>query len=317
VTQAEVLVTGAGLVTPLGATAAESAAAWRAGASAPRRTLPELVGTALESAAVAALPQFDGAARLGGRRMLKYMSEAALLGCLAAHEAAGAAGLAGRFDARRVGLYAAAGLAAAALPEVLPMIQASIGADGRVSTRLLGERGLAAANPLLSFKTLANMPACLVSVIEGIKGPSCIYTPWEGQTGAALLEAWRAVAAGEADCALCGAADTAAHPATFVYLRQAGLLGANEFPASAAGYLVLERAETARRDGHRPLARIAGMELSPCGGPARDPLAARMGRSFAAAPAVLLALACLVPGIEVRICGADGQEFRAELEAAA
>jgi 3-oxoacyl-[acyl-carrier-protein] synthase II len=317
VTRAEVLVTGAGLVTPLGATAAESAAAWRAGAAAPRRTLPELAGTALESAAVAALPEFDAAARLGGRRMLKYMSEAALLGCLAAHEAAGQAGLSERFDPRRVGLYAAAGLAAAALAEVLPMIQASIGADGRVSTRLLGERGLPAANPLLSFKTLANMPACLVSIIEGVRGPSCICTPWEGQAGAALLEAWRAVAAGEVDCALCGAADTAAHPATFVYLRGAGLLGADEFPASAAGYLVLERAETARRDARPELARIAHMELAPVDTGPHDPLAARMGRSFAAAPAVLLALAGLVPGLEVRIAGADGQEFRAELEAAA
>jgi 3-oxoacyl-(acyl-carrier-protein) synthase len=301
------------MITPLGATARECAEAWRAGRRAPRTRLTELAGTRLANAEVAVLPQFDAGERLGSRRMLKFMSEAAVLGCVAAREAAEDAHLKQRFPPERVGLYAATGMAAASVQDVAPMIQQSIDETGRFSCRRLGERGLAAANPLLSFKILANMPPCLVSILEGIKGPSFIFTPWEGQTGAALREAWRAVADGEVDCALAGAADNPAHPASFVYLSQVGLLRHGECPAPAAAYLVMERAETARRDGRQVYARIATIEVANGDGAPCDPLAERIGRTFAAAPAVLLALACCAGEGTVRIRGVDHEEFRAEL----
>ncbi len=96
------------------------------------------------------------------------MSPAALLGCVAAREAAEDCGLRERFAPERVGLYVGVGLAAAGLDEVAPMLRESVDEHGRFSCRLLGERGLAATSPLLSFKILANMPACLMSVLEGI-----------------------------------------------------------------------------------------------------------------------------------------------------
>jgi len=309
----DVVVTGIGMVTPLGATAPESGAAWRAGRGARRRRLPELAGTPLENDEVAVLPDFDPAERLGGRRMLKYMSAAAVLGCVAAREASTDAGLRRRFRPERVGVYAGTGLAAASVDEAMPMLRESIDTEGRFSTRLLGERGLAATNPLLSFRILANMPPCLVSILEGARGANLIFTPWEGQTGAALQEAWRAVADGEVDAALAGGADNAACPATLVYLRRHGLLGDGECAAAGAAYLVVERAESAARDGQRAYARVASIELTACEGAARDPLAPRLGRTFAAAPAILVALACQAPGGEVSIRGVDRQEFRAEV----
>jgi 3-oxoacyl-(acyl-carrier-protein) synthase len=260
------------------------------------------------------MPQFDPGERLGSRRMLKYMSESAVLGCVAAHEAAADANMQRRFRSERIGLYAGTGLAAARIEETVPMLHESTDANGRFSCRLFAERGLSATNPLLSFKILANMPPCLVSIIEGVKGPNMIFTPWEGQTGYALLEAWRAVADGEVDCALVGGADAAAHPLTFVYLSQAGLLGEGESPANGAAYVVMERAESARRDQQRVYARLAHAEVSASGDGPHDPLAARMGRSFAAAPAIAFCLACQIPGMATSVCGVDGQEFRAEVE---
>ena len=352
---AEVVITGMGMVTSLGTTASETAAAWRAGGTAVRRPLPELAGSVLENAPAAVLPEFDPAQRLGGRRMLKYMSDAAVMGCVAAHEACADADIKNRFRPERVGLYAATGLAAAGVKDVVPLIHESTGPDGRFSCRLLGERGLPATNPLLSFKILANMPPCLVSIQESIKGPNCIFTPWESQAAAALVEAWQAVAEGEVDCAIAGAADSPAHPATFIFLRQAGLLAEDEYPADGAAYLVFERAETAHRDTRHIHAHVAGLRLCrdvpvarlsvpvarlsvpaarlrrPTGAPPetefRRPtgasLPARMGRSFAAAPAIMLALACLVPQGEVsmrctdRAVRGEAWEFRAELGSAA
>lgn len=310
----DVVVTGVGMVTPLGATAQETAERWVRGVDACRQPLKELAGTPLEDAPVAVLPAFDPAERLGGRRMLKYMSQAAILGCVAAREAAKDAAVRSRFRAERVGIYAGTGLAAASVCDVEPMVQASLDADGRFSCGLLGQRGLSATDPLLSFRILANMPPCLVSILEGIKGPNLIFTPWEGQTGAALLEAWKAVATGEVDCALAGAADSAAHPATFVYLRQRGLLQPNECPMSAAAYVVFERAESAAQHDRHAYASVKSLGLGQADGAARDPLAARMGRSFAAAPALLLALACAVRLTAIAVSGVDGQEFRASLK---
>jgi 3-oxoacyl-(acyl-carrier-protein) synthase len=310
-----VVITGMGMVTPLGATFAECARAWREGRRATRQPLPELHGTPLEDIPVATLPGIKAAERLGGRRMLKYMSDAAVLGCLAGREALEDAHAKVRFSPERIGLYAGTGLATADIDEVRAMVEASIDERGQFSCRLLGERGLAATNPLLSFKILANMPPCLISIMECIKGPNLIFTPWEGQTGAALLEAWRAVASGEVDCALAGAADNAAHPATFIYLHQAGLLRLNEYPASGAAYLVFEPLETATKDGRPIYAEIENVSLSPCDEGVEDPLSEPMGRTFAAAPAILLGLKSIHGGGRLSICGVDQQRLEIELKA--
>ena len=309
----EVVVTGIGLLGPLGATAAEFIAAWNVGARAARQPLRELAGTPLESAEVAVLPEFNAAERLGGRRLLKYMSEAAVLGCIAAREALKEAAALMRFPPVRIGLYAATGLAAANVRDVAAMLDASIDERGEFSCRLLGQRGLAATNPLLSFKILANMPPCLISLIEGIKGPNLILTPWEGQTGAAILEAWHAVRSGEVDCALAGASDTAACPSTFVFLRQSGILKEHEFPASAAAYLVLESGESAHRAGRHVYAVLHSVELACSDSVVGDPLSERIGRTFASAPALLLGLACACGWNELSLRGSDGHELHIAL----
>lgn len=309
----EVVVTGIGIIGPLGTTASEFMKAWESGSKAVRRPLNELAETPLESADVAVLPEFNAAERLGGRRMLKYMSDASVLGCIAAREAIQNADALKRFSPERIGLYAATGLAAANVHDVSTMIEASIDDHGRFSCQLLGRRGLAATNPLISFKILANMPPCLVSIVEGIKGPNLIFTPWEGQTGAAIQEAWQAVKSGEVDCALVGAADTAACPSTFVYLRQSGILEDHEFPASGAAYLVLESRKSACRDGRQTYSAMRGVELAYSGTVAFDPLSERIGRTFASAPAILLSLACMCRWSELSICGVDNQKLHIEL----
>ena len=312
---ADVVVTGIGLIGPLGCSAGEFKLAWESGASAIKKPLAQLAGTSMENSELAVMPEFDPAERLGGRRMLKYMSEAAVLGCIAASEALQDSEALTRYAPESIGLYAATGLAAANVGDVSSMIEQAIDEKGQFSCRLFGERGLPATNPLISFKILANMPPCLISIIEGIKGPNFIFTPWEGQTSAAILEGWEAVKTGEVDCALVGAADTAAFPSTFVYLRQAGYLkDTDEYPASAAAYLVLERAETALRDGRTIYSRLKHMDLKHSENGIYDPLSERVGRTFAAAPALLLGLACLCKEASVSICGVDKQRLDIDLD---
>ncbi len=306
-----VVVTGIGMVTPLGATAAETASSFASGRAAAKSRLSDLEGTPLEASAAAVLPPFDPAARLQSRKMLKYMSGSALLGCIAAREAVESSGVKSRCRAERIGLFAGTGLAAADIGEVRRLIEGSTGENGSFSMRRFGENGLASTNPLISFHILANMPACLVSIMEGLKGPNYIFTPWEGQTGAALSEAVKAVASGEADAAVAGASDTPAHPAAFLHLWQAGLLGPGEFPASSAAYLVLEPEGSAPRS----LGIVKEIRLGR-GAKQRDPLADRMGRTFASAPAIYAALSCLAGLKASEISGCDGLSVMVDIEAA-
>ena len=273
----DIVVSGIGMITPLGTTASDTAQAWLDGRSADRETVQELSGIGLGTTDVAVLPEFDPVEKLGGRRMIKYMSDAALLGCIAAREAIHDADVENRFRPERIGIYAGTGLALARIKEITPTIEASIDDSGHLSYRLLGERGIPNANPLLSFKLLANIPPCLISIIHGIKGPSLIFTPWEGQTAAALQEAWKAVLNGEVDCALAGGADYPSSPANLAHLNHVGLLPDNDYPAPGAGYLVIERLETARRDGRRVYGGIVRMEMQNSDSPLHDPLAERMG----------------------------------------
>jgi 3-oxoacyl-(acyl-carrier-protein) synthase len=123
------------------------------------------------------------------------------------------------------------------------------------------------------------------------------------------------VATGEVDCALAGAADNAAHPATFVYLHQAGFLRADEYPASGAAYLVFEKLETARREGRQIYAQIENVSLFASDEGVNDPLSEPMGRTFAAAPAILLGLKSIDGGGRLTMCGVDQQGLEIELTA--
>ena len=304
------------MVTPLGITAKETVESWRRGEHARRRPVAELEATRLARVRAGAIPEIDAADRILDRKMRKYMSDAAVLACIAAREAVEEGAIASRFRPERVGLYAGTGLTTGRGSEVVPMLENSLDETGRLSLRLLGRQGLPATNPLLSFKILANMPPCIVSIMERIRGPNLIFTPWEGQTGAALIEAWRAAGNGEVDCALTGAADYASHPSSLVFLKQAGILGESEFPSPGAAYLVLERKETAVRDGRRIYARLVHLELETSDAPEWDPLADRMGRTYAAAPAILLALASASMVDHVEVCGVDRHRFGAEVEPA-
>ncbi len=312
----EVVITGIGMVTPLGDSFTETRSAWLCGLSASVGRLGELYGTPAAGRAAAVPNIADAAGRLGGSRMLKYMSEAGLYGSLAAREALTECRAVQRFAPERIGLYAAAGLAAVNPAEVQKTIDSSIDDFGNFSCGLLGERGLSVTNPLLSFKILANMPPCIISIMECIKGPNFIFAPWEGQAAAALLEAWRAVSDGEVDAALAGAADSPAHPSVLVYLMQSGLISQDEFASSGAAYLFLESSSTARRDGVQALARISEISVSNEAGGVSDPIAHRMGRMYAAAPAVLMGLSCVDKNLGCHMRGVDGLGFSAVLEKA-
>jgi 3-oxoacyl-(acyl-carrier-protein) synthase len=307
----EVSITGAGAATCLGDTLAATLAALDNGHRVQGAPFPFLAGTPY--AACLAAPDFapDVSGQIKEKRMRKFMSRHAELAAAAARQALAASAPQARGIApERMGLYAGVGLAAMNLQTSVSLLGKSLDDNGMFSQKAFTHRGLRAIHPLWSFHSLANMPACIVSVLEAIQGDNGIYTPWEDQTAFALQEAAHALYREEIDCAVVVAADTPSHPACLVTLAAAGHLAPTEIVAPGAACLVLERPTA-----ERALPRLGDLRLEFKGTPPCDPLAALVGRTVAAAPLILAAFALFAPrlALPTRLVGCGGHAFSFEV----
>ena len=116
---------------------------------------------------------------------------------------------------------------------------------------------------MLSFKILANMPICFVSIFENIRGPNAVYTPWEGQGAQAIAAGVQRDRRGDVPCALVGGCDVKTHELLVRQPRSSSglrLVDATRqrhaFPAKGAAFLVLEDAGAGRPARRRIYAGI-------------------------------------------------------------
>lgn len=173
--------------------------------------------------------------------------------------------------------------------------QAGLGEDGVDATRLmvsigtaLGtteeavdayggfvEKGLRVVSPLAVQMLMPNAPAAAIGLER--KAKAGVITPLTGASSGAtaINEAWRHIALGEADVAICGGVDGYIRPATIAAFHQLGLLSTNnDDPEGAArpfdrdrdgmvfsegGALLLLETEAHARARNAPiLARVMG-----------------------------------------------------------
>lgn len=306
-----ILVTGAGLVSALGPSLESTLAALDRGERVQGEPCPHLSGTPYAQVRAAADVPCDLAAHVPDRRMRKFMSHHAELATIAARQALQQADPAGRGIApERTGLYAGVGLAAVDISASASLLRDSLDDAGAFSLREFTRKGLRTIHPLWSFHTLANMPGCIVSVLENIKGDNAIYTPWEDQTAFALIEAAHALHRNDIDCAVVVATDTPAHPASLVELAAGAFLNPGEIAASGAACLVLERPRGNTVSGLFSLDSLELVSTGTC--PPADPLAPFLGRTIAAAPLMAVLLAPHL-GLPCRLLGCGGHSFRFEV----
>ncbi|MDR0737270.1 MAG: hypothetical protein LBF51_10680 [Zoogloeaceae bacterium] len=303
----ELFITGTGVLTCLGSSLQTTVAALAAGRRVEGKSYSFLAGTPYAALSVAPPAEPGITAHIRDKRIHKFMSRQAELAAVAARQAlAQSSPLARGIRPERIGLYAGVGLTAMDMDGSVSFLRKSFGEDGAFSHNAFTQKGLRAIHPLWSFHSLANMPACIVSVLEGIKGDNGLYTPWEDQSAFALIEAAHALGRGDIDCAVVLASDTPSHPASLVELARAGYLAPTEIAADGAACLVLERSETAP-----PSRRLKNMDLVFTGAPLHDPLASFIGRTVAAAPLLLVALADAC-GVPCRLTGCGGHGFSFE-----
>lgn len=265
----DIVITGLGMVTPLGTEPEVVLRRIEAGESA---AAPPLGFAAASFACPVCAPvrDFQPQSFVAEPKMLRLMNRDAQLAVVAARLALRDARLVVGQDyaPEEVGLFGATGMAGLPLQEVAPLLRNSVNEAGQFDLERFGGVALRSISPILSFKILANLPVCFVSICENLQGANGIYTPWEGQGARALEAGCLALRWGDARCAVVGGCDVKTHELAFIDLQRRGLFeswrttGQGLIPGEGAVFLVLEKEAAARARGARVYARLSGFGWS-------------------------------------------------------
>jgi len=288
-----VVLTGRGIVSPLGVGADLHWEALCAGRSAVAR-LDRLAALGLPASRGAAVTAEAVQRELGRlpRKQQKLYNRATLLAMLGAALAMEDAGLGpGAGDPGRFGVLLGVNTQAWDFRAMLDYLAASESrpAGGTLDMALANGYCMKSINPLdFSLKTLPNLVAGHVAIAHDAQGFCRAMT--EGHVGGARAvgDAYRLIAEGDLDVALCGGADDQLEELFFATHWGAGVIASDDgrpglVPGEGSGLLVLEAAEHARARGATVHGEIAGFAASAGAGqlageedPAR--LAARLAR---------------------------------------
>jgi len=299
-----VVVTGIGILSPLGLSADEHFERLVAGECgiAPISLFPS---PDFPVRFAGEIPPFKANKFVKNRKSIKIMARDIQLAVAASNLAAAAAGIDNGAPApERFGVSMGAGLIPSELDELGVAIAASLDADGGLDTSKYGGEGLANLFPLWLLKYLPNMLNSHVSLESDARGPNNCITCGNAAGLLAIGEAARVIERGQADIMLAGGAESKVHPLPLARLYIDGKLSgaadlAEKGPrpfcrarsglvASEAGaVVVLEEAAHAERRGVEALARVAGFGAS-CGAQLFEELEAD-GRAAADAMAAALA----------------------------
>lgn len=229
----EVVITGIGVVSPLGIgreTFWESIRAGRSGVT----TLPQFDASGLPSAFGGQVSDFEPKRYVRPRKSLKVMSREIQFAFSAADLAWTDAGLANAVVApERLGVVFGADMMYCALPDVADAYRKCI-VDGQFDFSRWGQQALAQMYPLWMLKYLPNMAACHIGIALDARGPNNTITLTDVSSLLAVAEGVRVIQRGAADVMIVGGTSTRLHP-TFLVSRGGALLSRRcDNPAAAS-----------------------------------------------------------------------------------
>jgi 3-oxoacyl-[acyl-carrier-protein] synthase II len=223
------------------------------------------------------------------RKAVKLMSRDIELAVIAANEALSDSGLITKgidpekvnADPERVAINLGAGLISCDVIEMAPAVAASV-TDGKFDIHKWGKEGLELVTPLWLLKYLPNMLACHVGIIHDIEGPSNTITCAEVSGYIAIAEAAEVIERGNSDIVLAGGAESKVNPV--LVMRQCLIKRATSrhnddaegacrpFDAEASGsvfgdgggVIVLENLDNAAKRGAKIYAELVGTGQSTC-----------------------------------------------------
>lgn len=262
----EVLITGIGVVSPIGIgvdAVWQSLQAKRSGV----RTIDELAKVGWVAPFGGQVADFEGKKYVQPRKSLKVMAREIQLAFAAGEMAWADAGLMeAEVDSERVGVVGGAGLLYCGLEELAAPLAESLNSAGEVDLVEWGERGMRQLFPLWMLKYLPNMAACHVGIRRQAFGPTNTISLGDVSSLLAIGEAAGYIERGAADVVLAGATSTKLDLTDLLFHGGAGLSLRAESPeqacrpfdadrdgfvaAEGAAYFVLESRDHAERRGH-------------------------------------------------------------------
>ena len=224
-----VVVSGIGIVSPLGEGAMAHWARIVAGASA----IAPLAADGHDSlplAAGARVPAFDVKPYLKDKKMARLLNPASALTLAASQLALADAGLdlASIPPARR-GLYCQTGMFQVEGKDLAPIVEHCCDA-GSLSLARFGEKGMSVINPFLPIKTLPNMGLGAIAIAFDFQGPNLVVGPFASQGAMALELARVAIESGDADVCLVAGGDAPFNMMTVSTLLGMGVLDRRDLP---------------------------------------------------------------------------------------
>ena len=302
-TQRRAVITGLGMVTPIGIGKDafwDSLLAGRGGVG----PITKLDPSPLPCHFAAEVRGFDARKYVPKRKSLKVMAQDIQWAVAAAELAVQEAGLDTKaVDHPRFGVSFGGGLIPSELDELGPAVAESLDGQKQYDIRRWGTQGLAQLFPLWMLKYLPNMLACHISIFHDAQGPNNTITMAEASGHLAVGEAFRVITRGAADMFIAGGSDS---KVTALGLVRLSLLKAisqrNDAPERAsrpfdadrdgvvagegAGALILEELDHAKQRGATIHAELVGFGAScegvdgMAGGPTVRGLALAMRRAI-------------------------------------
>jgi 3-oxoacyl-[acyl-carrier-protein] synthase II len=152
------------------------------------------------------------------QKSLKVMAPTIQMGVVAAQLAMNDSGMGkGRIDPTRIAVEFGAAIVHSDLDDIARASRLSTNCrPGYVSLPAWGAQGIEQIPPLWMLKYLPNMPACHVSIMHDIQGPSNTITVGEAASLLALGEAFRMLGRDLVDFVLVGGCDSKLNPLNFV-----------------------------------------------------------------------------------------------------
>ena len=319
----KVVVTGVGVVSPLGLTTDEFWTNLTAG-QVGLGPISAFDASGFTSPLGGQVPEFKIAKEVPKhyRKSTKVMARDIELAVMAAKDAFATSGLVSKsseksseddaplsFDPARFGCNIGAGLINTDLNE-LTYAMAAAETGGKIDWAKWGTDGMGNLTPLWLLKYLPNMLASHVTILHGLTGPSNNITCAEASGHLSVGEAMRIIQRGDADLMIAGGAETLVSPMGMMRRQLLGRLTTESDPKSAVkpfaddasgtavseggALLILEDAEHAKARGATIYCELAGF------GSAQDPHDPSSpdpeGKSYALAVQAALRDASVSPG---------------------
>ena len=278
-----VVITGIGIVSPLGLSAAEHWDNLVAGKSGLKR-IEAFDPSGYDCQVGGEVPAFKITDHVPKtyRKFSKVMARDIELAVVAAKDAFASSGIKSKadgeadFDPTRFGCNIGAGLISAELDELTAALDKARSDEdpGRIDWKKWGRDGMTQLTPLWLLKYLPNMLACHVTIIHGLTGPSNNITCAEASGHLSIGESLRAIQRGKADLAIAGGAESMMNPMAFMRQQLLGRLtksgDVRPFGQDADGtamgeagaLLILEEMERAKSRGATIYAEVAGFGSS-------------------------------------------------------